>query len=329
MFAGVIAGIVGGVVVSVLSGSEVSVSGPAAGLAVIVMTSIQGIGSYQGFLVAVVLSGLLQLVFGLLKFGAIVDYIPNSVIKGMLAGIGVLIVLKQIPHALGRDDDYMGDFRFLEAGGNTTLSDIAAAVASASGGAIIIFATSLALLLAWDTVAKKSRLFQLVPGPLAVVAIGIGLNYLFGKAAPRLQIVSPEHLVNLPVPSSLAEFFRQFTLPDLSAIANQKVWTTAVTIAVAPFSRGCRPSGPLQAHLLIEPRTQGTGYRKHRSRPYRWIADHVSSGPYGGKRRCRRPHPDEFLHSRRAAAGVRNTPSRRAPNDAVGQPGYDPDCRWV
>jgi MFS superfamily sulfate permease-like transporter len=232
MFAGVIAGIVGGMLVTLLSGSEVSVSGPAAGLAVIVMTAIQAIGSYQGFLVAVVLSGLLQLLFGLLKFGAIVDYVPNSVIKGMLAGIGLLIVLKQIPHALGRDNDYMGDFRFLEAGGNTTLSDIAAAVASASGGAVIIFATSLVLLLAWDRVAKKSRLFQLVPGPLAVVAMGIGLNYLFGKAAPGLQIASPEHLVNLPVPSSMADFFSQFTLPDFSMFDNEKVWTTAATLAV-------------------------------------------------------------------------------------------------
>jgi MFS superfamily sulfate permease-like transporter len=118
LISGVIAGIIGGVIVSVLSGSQVSVSGPAAGLTVIVFMAIQEIGSYKGFLVAVVLAGLLQLIFGALKLGIIVDYVPNSVIKGMLAGIGLMIVLKQIPHALGRDEDYMGDFKFLEVGGN-------------------------------------------------------------------------------------------------------------------------------------------------------------------------------------------------------------------
>src|SRR6476646_8017849 len=163
MFAGVIAGIVGGMLVTLLSGSEVSVSGPAAGLAVIVMTAIQAIGSYQGFLVAVVLSGLLQLLFGLLKFGAIVDYVPNSVIKGMLAGIGLLIVLKQIPHVLGRDLDFMGDARFLEAGGSNTLSDVIKAITSPVVGAFVIFLAGLALYLLWEHLAKKSRLFQLVP----------------------------------------------------------------------------------------------------------------------------------------------------------------------
>jgi len=112
LFSGIIAGIIGGMVVSLLSGSQVSVSGPAAGLAVIVFTAIKGIGSYRGFLLAVVLSGLLQLIFGILKIGMVADYVPNSVIKGMLAGIGLMIVLKQIPHALGRDNDYMGDFSF-------------------------------------------------------------------------------------------------------------------------------------------------------------------------------------------------------------------------
>lgn len=171
MFAGVIAGIVGGVVVGILSSSQVSVSGPAAGLAVIVMVAIQDIGSYRGFLVAVVLSGALQLVFGVLKFGQIADYVPNSVIKGMLAGIGVLIILKQISHALGRDNDYIGDFGFLEKGGNTTLSDLAAAVGSASTGAVIIFAASLVLMLAWDPMAQRARALRLVPAPLAVVAL--------------------------------------------------------------------------------------------------------------------------------------------------------------
>jgi MFS superfamily sulfate permease-like transporter len=232
LFSGIIAGIVGGTVVGLFSGSHVSVSGPAAGLTVIVLTAIQGIGSYEGFLVAVVLSGLLQVVFGLLKFGVVADYVPNSVIKGMLAGIGLLIILKQIPHALGRDKDYMGDFKFLEAGGNNTLTDIAAAVASPAAGAVIILAVGLALLLAWDVPAKRSRVFQLVPGPLAVVALGIALNQVFARFAPALQLVSAEHLVNLPVPTSVADFVRQFTLPHFATIGNKTVWTTALAIAV-------------------------------------------------------------------------------------------------
>jgi MFS superfamily sulfate permease-like transporter len=231
LFSGIIAGIFGGMVVSLLSGSQVSVSGPAAGLAVIVFTAIKGIGSYRGFLLAVVLSGLLQLIFGILKIGMVADYVPNSVIKGMLAGIGLMIVLKQIPHALGRDNDYMGDFSFFEVGGNKTISDIAAAVASAAPGAFTIAAASLALLIGWEYLAKKSRAFQLVPGPLGAVALGIGLNQLFGKFAPTL-LVSAEHMVDLPVPANAAEFIRQFSVPDFSGIGSKTVWIAAVTIAV-------------------------------------------------------------------------------------------------
>jgi MFS superfamily sulfate permease-like transporter len=232
LFSGVIAGIVGGIVVSLISGSQLSVSGPAAGLAVIVLTSTQEIGSYKGFLVAVLLSGVLQLLFGVLKLGMIADYVPNAVIKGMLAGIGLLIILKQFPHALGRDQDYMGNFAFLEIGGNNTLKDIAAAVASAATGAVIIFVVSLALLLVWEKLANKSRVFQLVPGPLVAVALGIVLNHAFGEVMPTFKLVQAEHLVNLPVPASVGGFFRQFTLPDFSVIGNASVWKAAGLIAV-------------------------------------------------------------------------------------------------
>jgi MFS superfamily sulfate permease-like transporter len=233
LFSGVLAGILGGIVVGLLSGSHVSVSGPTAGLATIIAAAINGIGSFEGFLVAVVLAGCFQLAFGILRFGMIADYVPNSVIKGILAGIGLLIVLKQLPHALGRDVDYMGDFPFLEAGGNRTLSDIAAAVASASAGAVIIFAISLALLLAWDRLGSRVRALAAVPGPLMVVALGIGLNQTFRAAAPGLALVGSDHLVNLPVPSSVGDFIGQFALPDFSAITSRTVWTTALTIAFA------------------------------------------------------------------------------------------------
>ena len=232
LFGGIVSGIVGGVVVGLLSGSQVSVSGPAAGLAVICLTAIQKIGTYEGFLLTVVLSGLFQLAFSVMRLGVIADYVPNSVIKGMLAGIGLLIILKQIPHALGRDNDFMGDFKFLDAGGNTMLSDIASAVASATAGPTIIFFLSLFVMLAWDKAGKRSRIFQLVPGPLAVVAMGIGVNQLFARVAPALHVGDVKHLVNLPVPNSVNAFFHQFALPDFTVISNKVVWTTALTIAI-------------------------------------------------------------------------------------------------
>ena len=230
LFAGIIAGIVGGIVVSVFSGSQVSVSGPAAGLAAIVAVAIRDIG-YHSFLMAVVLAGLIQFLLGMVKFGVIANYVPNSVIKGMLAGIGIVIILKQIPHALGRDNNYVGDLTFLEAGGNTTLSDIAAAVMSTSTGAVIIAGVSLTLLVVWNKFSAKSRFLQLLPGPLVVVALGIALNQAFASWAPWLQLVEPEHLVNLPVASNVGEFFRQFTLPDFSSLGNARVWQIAGTIA--------------------------------------------------------------------------------------------------
>ena len=232
LFSGIIAGIVGGMLVGLLSGSQVSVSGPAAGLAVIVLGGIRDIGSYEGFLLAVLLSGGLQLILGLLKFGVIADYVPNSVIKGMLAGIGIVIILKQIPHALGRDKDYEGDFSFLEAGNNNTLSDIAESVMSAAPGAIIVSLTCLAVLLGWEKLAARAKFFRMVPGPLAAVLAGIGLNQAFGLIAPGLKLVEPEHLVQLPVAASIGGFFQQFTLPDFAMIGNKTVWVVAGTIAL-------------------------------------------------------------------------------------------------
>ena len=276
LFSGVIAGIVGGIVVSVLSGSQVSVSGPAAGLAVIVLLSIQEIGTYEKFLVAVVLSGILQIIFGVLKLGRIADYVPNSVIKGMLAGIGLLIVLKQIPHALGRDLDYMGDFAFLEIGGNNTLKDIAAAVASAAPGAVVIFVVSLALLLVWEKLAKRSRIFQFVPGPLVAVALGIILNRAFGELMPTFKLVEDEHLVNLPVPTSIGDFFRQFTLPDFSVIASSSVWKAAAIIAVV---------GSLESLLSLEASDRLDPYKRISSSSRELFAQGVGnlvSGLIGG-----------------------------------------------
>ena len=276
LFAGILAGIVGGMVVGLLSGSQVSVSGPAAGLAVIVLAGIQAIGSYNGFLVAVVLSGFLQLAFGLLRFGLVADYIPSAVIKGMLAGIGIQIVLKQVPHALGRDSDYMGDFSFLEPGGNTMLSDIARALSRPAIGAVVIFVVGLILLLLWSSLGNRWRVFQLIPAPLAVVAIGIGLNQVFGMIAPPLHLTAPDHLVSLPNPGSVAEFLQQFTLPEFSAIATKTVWTVGLTIAVV---------GSMETLLSLEAADRLDPYKRISS-PNRELlaqgAGNIVSGLIGG-----------------------------------------------
>ncbi|MBL8209886.1 MAG: SulP family inorganic anion transporter, partial [Bryobacterales bacterium] len=185
LFAGIISGIIGGLLVSVLSGSNVSVAGPAAGLAVIVATAIRDLGSFQAFLTAVVLAGCFQIVFGLFRLGFIADYIPNPVIKGMLAGIGLAIIFKQIPHALGRDKDFEGDLAFLEASGKNTLTDIVESVLSASPGAILIAGVSLLLLLFWERMAYRgNRFFAIMPGALVVVVLGIVINEALGTVAP-------------------------------------------------------------------------------------------------------------------------------------------------
>lgn len=231
LFSGIIAGIIGGLIVSVLSGSNVSVSGPAAGLAVIVATGIQSLGSFRVFLLAVVLAGGMQVLMGALRLGVIGDYVPNSVIKGMLAGIGLVIMLKQIPHALGRDKDFEGDLAFFE-GQENTLTDIVEAVLSASPGAILISVVSLAILIGWDSVAARGgKVLKQIPASLLVVICGIGINQLLGQVAPAIQLREAEHMVALPIANSIGEFFAQFMTPDFAAIANPKVWTLALTMA--------------------------------------------------------------------------------------------------
>jgi MFS superfamily sulfate permease-like transporter len=235
LFSGLIAGLVGGIVVGVLSGSDISVSGPAAGLAVIVASAIQELGSFQLFLLAVALSGVVQLVLGVLRAGIIGNYVPNAVIKGMLAAIGVVIILKQIPHALGRDADFEGDFDFFQtaAGTSNTFLDIVRAVYTASPAAVVISVLSLALLLLWERPAvQRQRLLKLVPGPLLVVVLGVVCNELFRAAGTGLELLATDgHLVSIPVAGSVGEFLGQFTRPDWAGFANSQVYATALTLA--------------------------------------------------------------------------------------------------
>ncbi|MBL7709692.1 MAG: SulP family inorganic anion transporter [Chitinophagaceae bacterium] len=232
LFAGIIAGIVGGIIVGIASGSPLGVSGPAAGLAVIVLTSIGAIGSWPAFLLAVVLAGILQLVLGFAKAGFIAYFFPSSVIKGMLTGIGLLIILKQIPHAVGYDKDPDGDLSYAQADGGTTLSSILNAFHSLTPGAVLISAIALAILIFWDKVLiKKHKIFQIIQGPIVVVVLGIVMNYLYQSGTLNFSLAA-DQVVRLPVANSLTEFFTFFTFPDFSAIKNFKVWEVAVVLAI-------------------------------------------------------------------------------------------------
>jgi len=235
LFSGLIAGIIGGILVGALSGSQIGVSGPAAGLAAIVLAAIGSLG-YEPFLVAVVLGGVIQLVFGILKLGIIGYYFPSSVIKGMLTGIGIIIILKQIPYFFGFDKDPEGDFAFFQIDGENTFSEIFNTISGIISGNFTLGATVIAIiamiiLILWSNVlSKKGKFFQLVQGPLVAVVAGI-VFYVFTKDSSAFGLTE-EHLVAVPVPDSIASFAKQFSFPDFSAIGNPEIWITAFTIAL-------------------------------------------------------------------------------------------------
>lgn len=250
LFSGIIAGIVGGIIVGAASGSHLGVSGPAAGLAVIVLTAINTLGAtygtenaYQAFLVAVVLSGILQLILGFAKAGFIGYYFPSSVIKGMLTGIGLLIILKQLPHALGWDKDIEGDDAFFQSNGENTFSAIYRAVEFVTPGAVIIAVISLAILILWDKVlTHKHKFFQLLQGPIVVVILGIVFNSLYQSGILPFSL-APDQVVQLPVPDSVSGFFNQFTLPSFSVLSNPEIYKIAIVLAIV---------GSLETLLSVE-----------------------------------------------------------------------------
>lgn len=229
-FAGIITGVIGGIVVGYLSTSNVSVSGPAAGLIAIILVAITDLG-YETFLVAVVIAGLLQLTLGFIKAGTISSYFPTSVIEGMLAAIGIIIIKKELPHAIGYDKAHEGDFFALEKGAETGFfTEIINSVNYAHLGAIIVTVVSLAILIAFNKVPFLKKI-KAVPGALIVVLVGIIINELFKSTGSSLAI-SQEHLVTLPTASSFSEFIGQFNTPDFSGFANANVWVVGVTIAI-------------------------------------------------------------------------------------------------
>ena len=232
LFSGLIAGIIGVVVVGALSGSSLGVSGPAAGLAVIVLESISRLGSFETFLLAVVIAGGLQIALGFARAGEVGYFFPSAVIKGMLSGIGLLIIFKQIPHAFGWDADPAGDFAFFQADGETTFSEIFRALENIEPSALLVSSIALGILLFWERVlTPRGRLFRLLQGPLVAVGFGISFQLFALHFAPGWAL-SADHLVSVPVPQDFSELTALFAGPDWSQLGNPAVYTTGALIAV-------------------------------------------------------------------------------------------------
>ena len=227
---GVLAGIIGGLVIGSLSNSNISVSGPAAGLIAIVLTAIATLGSFEAFLLAVFLAGALQLVLGFLKAGSISNYFPSNVIEGMLAGIGVIILINQMEHAVGYDKGNEGDESLFRMDGGNPFSDIPELISRFEGGAVIISVISIIIMVAWDKIPALKKL-KMLPGALVAVAFGIILNEVFRMTGSHFAL-SKDHLVTLPVAETFNDIKNFARLPDFSAIANPQVWITAGTITV-------------------------------------------------------------------------------------------------
>jgi MFS superfamily sulfate permease-like transporter len=230
-FSGLIGGIVGGIVIGALSGSQLSVSGPAAGLTTIVAAAILKLQVYEAFLLAVVLSGIIQILFGFLKAGVLGDYIPSGVIKGMLAAIGVILILKQIPHLVGDEADFQGDETFTQKDGKNTFTAVFYSFGNILPMALAIGFLSLVIMFTWEKIAKKAKALKLIPAPMIVVLVSVLINEWLKSSKPELAL-GTAHLVSIPMASSAQEFFSFFTHPDFSHLGNITIWTTALTIAI-------------------------------------------------------------------------------------------------
>jgi MFS superfamily sulfate permease-like transporter len=271
---GLIAGIIGGIVVGLLSKSPLGVSGPAAGLVAIVLTAIGDFG-FQGFLLTVVVAGILQIVFGLIKAGVIAYFFPHSVISGMLTGIGLIIVLKQIPHFFGLDKDSFNYFSLLTADGDNTLDQIMSIPYDISQGATIVGMIALAILVFWQVVLmKRNRIFEVIQGPLVAVIIGI-LIYSWVKDVSYLSI-SGEQLVNVPRLYSWIEIKKEISFPDFGMIGNYKIWITGFTIALV---------ASLETLLCVEATDRIDPYRRLTPTNLELIAQgvgNIAAGMIGG-----------------------------------------------
>ncbi|MEI7994441.1 MAG: carbonic anhydrase family protein [Methylococcaceae bacterium] len=231
LFSGLIAGIISGIIVAPLSGSSLGISGPTAGLAVIVLTAIEKLG-FNGFLMALVVAGVIQIVMGLTKAGVIAYYFPSSVVNGMLSGIGFIIVLKQIPHAIGYDRDYEGDTSFFQTDNYSSFSELVNMLEFSSDTAIMIALISLAILILWEQpFMKKYRFFQLFQGVLIAILAGVLINQGLQNFYPE-SALSGNHMVMLPVMKNTGDLLSQLHYPDFSQFGNPSIYITALTLAV-------------------------------------------------------------------------------------------------
>lgn len=235
VFPGIIAGVIGGIIVGAISGSRFGVSGPAAGLITIVSAAIIsfggfGNGGYEKFVLAVAIAGVFQIIFGLLKGGAIAYYIPFSVIKGMLAGIGITIFLKELPHFFGYDKDPEGDLVFQQVDGHNTFTELGYMMERIHWGAAIIASVSLIILILWGMkFIKNNKILGMIPAPLLAIVVSVLMAAFLLKGD---LLVAGEHLVSVPTPSSFDEFKAQLFFPDFSALTEPSVYGVAIVIAL-------------------------------------------------------------------------------------------------
>lgn len=230
-FSGLIAGIVGGIVVGLASRSHLSVSGPAAGLTAIVIAALATLPSFEAFLLSVMIAGLLQILFGFLKAGVVGDYVPNAVIKGMLAAIGLILIINQVPHLLGDDSHFETDDGIGSKSDGNIFTNFFYAFGNINNLALIIGLVGLAFHFGWEKlVAGRKGFIRLVPAPLLVVLIGVGINSVASGSGSSALV--GEHLVNIRIASSVNEFLGFFSQPDWSYLGNYQVWLTGATIAL-------------------------------------------------------------------------------------------------
>jgi MFS superfamily sulfate permease-like transporter len=232
LFSGIIAGMAGGIIIGMLSGSSLSVSGPAAGLTAVVAVAIGKLPAYEAFLLSVVIAGVIQVIFGFLRAGIVGDYIPNSVIRGMLSAIGVILILKQLPHLVGYDKDFSGDETFIQMDSNNTFSEIINSLNYIAPAAVLIGFLSVGILVLWDRPAfKKKKIFKYLPGPLVVVITGILIHSALQSGGSRF-LLDADQLVRLPVANDFASFAGFFMFPKFEYLTNINVWSSALTIAL-------------------------------------------------------------------------------------------------
>lgn len=270
---GILAGIIGGTVVAIVSNSRLGVSGPAAGLITIVLAAIQDLGSFDAFLLALVLAGIIQFVLAFIGFGMLANYVPTAVIKGMLAAIGITLILKEIPHLLGYDKDFFGDESFWQLDGHNTFSELFYALNAFEPGAVIIGIGAIVLLLIFDSKRIKSQAWsRFIPGALVVVFFGIILNQLVLGAMQ----VTGKHLVEVPKLHTWNQIINVFHSPDWGQIGNSKVWMIAITLAMV---------GSLETLLSVEA-TDKLDPKKQKTNPHRELKaqgiGNLVSGLIGG-----------------------------------------------